>query len=130
MMNTIEALRENEQVSDYYRAAFSKWRELLKAFEKSSLVDFATAISDAQLDYFEKQCGGRSMGQEIMAWTGIAYYYDAEEAGFGDDLDKARKIYDAMQLSHISIEAKINAEKAAISYDLFEDLEEAEGEAG
>lgn len=128
MMNTIEALRENEAVGDFYRAAFVKWRDLLKELDKASLSDLAGAIGEAQFDYFEKQCGGRDMGQEVMAWTGIAYFYDAEE-GFGDDIEKARKIYDAMQLSHISINAKVHAEKAAITYDLFEDLEEADGEA-
>lgn len=129
MINTLEALRENQAVGDYYRAAFSKWRELLKGFDKTSVSELATAIGKAQIEFFEKQCGGRAMGQEIMAWTALAYFYDAEEAGYGDDLDKARKIYDALQLSHISIEAKINAEKAAISYDLFEDLEAGDDEA-
>lgn len=127
MIETIEALRENQDVGAFYRAAFTKWRDLLKGIGGASLSELANAIGEAQFDYFEKQCGGRSMGQEVMAWTGIAYFHDAEE-GFGDDIEKARKVYDAMQLSHISIEAKVHAEKAAISFDLFEDLEEADEE--
>lgn len=125
MHNTIEALRENEPVAEFYQAAFAKWRELLRDIDKTAVAALADKVGEAQLDYFEKRCGGRAMGQEIMAWTGIAYYYGTEE-GFGDDIEKARKIYDAMQLSHVSIEVKVHAERAAITYDLFEDVDEAE----
>ena len=127
MINTIEALRDNQPIGEFYKAAFVKWRDLLKNLDKTTLSDLATAISEAQFDYFERQCGGRAMGQEIMAWTGIAYFHTSED-GFGDDIEQARKLYDAMQLSHISLDAKVHAEKAAISFDLFEGLEEAEAE--
>ena len=57
-------------------AAFAKWRELLKGLDQTKVTEFAEAIGEAQRDYFEAHCGGRSMGQEIMAWSGIAYFYD------------------------------------------------------
>lgn len=126
---TIEALREGENVAAYYKAGFAKWSEMLKDLGNTKLKDLAERVNDAQTEYFEKQCGGRSMGQEIMAWTGIAYFFDTEEGGFGDDADAARKIYDALQLSHVSIDVKVHAERAAITYGLFEDLEEPEFDA-
>lgn len=127
---TIEALREGEDVGEAWRAAFAKWRELLKDVDGARVADLANRIGEAQIEYFEKRCGGRAMGQEIMAWSGIAYFHDAEESSFGDDVEKARKIYDAIQLSHASVEVKLHAERAAITYDLFEGVEEAGFEDG
>jgi hypothetical protein len=121
---TIEALREGEEVGAYWRAAFAKWRDLARSLDQTKVTELAGAIGESQRDYFEPQCGGRGMGQEIMAWSGIAYFHDAEEGSFGDDIEKARKIYDAIQLSHASIDVKVHAERAAITYDLFEGLDE------
>lgn len=123
---TIEALREGEAVTASWRAAFAKWRELLKAVDTTRLADLAEAIGDSQRDFFERECGGRSMGQEVMAWSGIAYFHDAEEGSFGDDVERARKVYDAIQLSHASLDVKVHAERAAITYDLFEGVETPE----
>lgn len=123
---TIEALREGEAVGSYWQAGFATWRELLRDIGTAKLGDLAARIGDAQQEMFERRCGGRALGQEIMAWTGIAYYFDAEEGNFGDDVERARKLFDALQLSHVSIEVKVHAERAAITYDLLEDLEEAE----
>jgi hypothetical protein len=123
MHQTIEALREGEEVGAYWRAAFTKWRDLLRAIDRTKVTELAEAIGEAQRDYFEPQCGGRTMGQEVMAWSAIAYFYDSEEGSFGDDLEKTRKIYDAIQLSHVSIDVKVHAERAAITYDLFEGLD-------
>jgi hypothetical protein len=125
---TIEALREGEDVREAWRAAFAKWRELLKEGAGASVGELAGRIGEAQIDYFEKRCGGRAMGQEIMAWSGLAYHFDSEEGSYGDDADVARKIYDAIQLSTCSVEVKLHAERAAITYDLFEGLEEAESD--
>jgi len=125
---TIEALREGESVSAYWRAAFAKWRDLLKAIDTTRIADLAEAIGEAQREFFERECGGRSMGQEVMAWSAIAYFHDAEEASFGDDAERARKVYDAIQLSHASLDVKVHAERAAITYDLFEGVEEADAD--
>lgn len=126
---TIEALREGEEIGAYWRAAFTKWRDLMRSLVAMKVADLAEAIGEAQRDYFEPQCGGRALGQEIMAWSGIAYFHDAEDGSFGDDLEKARKIYDAIQLAHVSIDVKVHAERAAITYDLFEGLD-GEAEEG
>jgi hypothetical protein len=124
MHQTIEALREGEDVAEFWQAAFAKWREIARGLDQAKVAELAGAIGEAQRDYFEARCGGRSLGQEIMAWSGIAHFYDTEEQSFGEDLERARKIYDAIQLSHVAIDVKVHAERAAITYDLFEGLED------
>lgn len=123
---TIEALREGASFATYWQAGFATWRELLRDVGAVKLGDLAARIGDAQMEHFERRCGGRALGQEIMAWTGVAYYFDAEEGNFGDDVERARKVFDALQLSHASIEVKVHAERAAITYDLLEDVGEVE----
>lgn len=127
---TIEALREGEAVGAHWQAAFAIWRDLLKDLPKVKIADLAERIGEAQVANFEKRCGGRALGQEIMAWSGIAYLFDAEEGNYGDDLDRARKIYDAFKLSHVSLDVLLHVERAAITYGLFEDVEEAEDATG
>jgi hypothetical protein len=123
---TIKALREGTSIATYWQAGFATWRELLRDIGTVKIGDLAARIGEAQLEQFERRCGGRALGQEIMAWTGVAYFFDAEEGNFGDDVERARKIFDALQLSHASIEVKVHAERAAITYDLLEDVGEVE----
>ncbi len=125
----IEAMRQGDNITPHFKAGFAKWAELLKDIRTQKLAELAEVLSEAQVDYFERQCGGRSLGQEVMAWTAIAYYFDTEEGGFGDDVEVARKVYDALQLSQVSIDVKVHTERAAITYGLFDDLEEAEFDA-
>ncbi len=72
--------------------------------------------------WFETNCGGRYVGQEIMVISGIARFYSTM-LGFeaNDDLDTARKIYRAIQKSYCSMEVKGHADTVAKSYGLLED---------
>jgi hypothetical protein len=73
----------------------------------------------AEQMWFERNCGARWVGQEIMVVSGIGMLYSTK-AGFGDNADRARVLYDAFQQSFCSIEVKSIAREVAESYGLLE----------
>lgn len=119
MHYTIELLINGDRrVSDYYCAAVEHWREIWSKPESRDIVSLATILSSEQL-WFERNCGSRWVGQEIMVASGIAMLYTTK-AGFEKNAERARFLFDAFQRSFCSIEVKSIAQKVAASYNLFE----------
>jgi hypothetical protein len=69
--------------------------------------------------WFEANCGGRWVGQEVMVVSGLAGLYSSE-TGFDRNEKRARLLYDAFQSSYCSVEVKSIAEEVARSYDLLD----------
>ena len=66
MHYTIELLINGDRrVSNYYCAAVEHWREIWSKPESRDIVSLATILSSEQL-WFERNCGSRWVGQEIM----------------------------------------------------------------
>lgn len=65
---------------------------------------------------FENRCGGRDLGQEIMAWSGFAFLYDTY-AGFNNiNQQRAIRLRDAFRSSGCSLEVTSHASNAADFY--------------
>jgi hypothetical protein len=115
MHYTVEKLMySQEAVQAYFVAAKNKWSELLSDIDTVDLEDLATRLSSAQF-WFEKNCGGRFPGQEVMAWSGFGYLYRTSD-GFGEREEQAVKLQQAFKNSMCSLEVKSHAKKAAGSY--------------
>jgi len=109
---TIEKLlKGDKKVQDYYKKAMENWENiLLKSVEEEDR-ELQDLISDEQ-ETFEKECGGRELGQEIMAIVGIYQFY-SNSTGFSENVGQAMKVYKAIQNSDCSEEVKIMSEEAA-----------------
>ena len=119
MHYSVELLIQGKsEVVGYYQAATGHWREIWSRPESRDLPSFAKLLTSEQF-WFEHNCGGRWIGQEIMVVSGIAGLYTTA-AGFDDKLARARLLYDAFQSSYCSIEVKSIAEEVARSYDLLD----------
>src|SRR4051794_39845756 len=117
MQYTLEMLvLGRREIVDYYRTAAEKWSEIWSKSESKSLALFAKLIAREQ-HWFEQNCGGRFIGQEIMVVSGIVGLYSTSN-GFDHNLQRARLLYDAIQSSFCSIEVKGIAEEVAKAYDL------------
>src|SRR5690348_12272750 len=103
MHYTIELLVNGDpQVGDYYRLAVQRWKEIWARPEAGDLTNMASLLSSEQM-WFERHCGTRWVGQEIMVVSGIGMLYTTQ-AGFGQNAGRARFLYDAFQRSYCSIE--------------------------
>jgi len=72
MMNyTVELLVNGDpDLLEYYRLAVGRWREIWTRPESSTIISMATMLCDEQT-WFEENCGGRWVGQEIMVVAGF-----------------------------------------------------------
>jgi hypothetical protein len=111
-------VRGRGEVIGYYEAAASHWREIWSRQESGDLASFAKLLQSEQM-WFERNCGGRWIGQEIMVVSGIVGLYTTAN-GFDSNLGRARLLYDAFLSSYCSIEVKSIAEEVARSYDLLD----------
>ena len=113
MEYTIEALIKGDpEVAQHYARGAKRWVAILRA--DLSEASLAMRLRIEQL-WFEKHCGGRYLGQEVMAFTGIAHLYSTAE-GFGDNQETARRVSDAIQASTCSAEVKGVADRMAKLY--------------
>lgn len=131
MHRTIQFLMEgNSDLIKWYSNAIKLWEEIFKKYDPSKASNVGKLASEITYSQgsFERECGTRYNGQEIMAVTSIAMFYTIE-VGF-DDLDEdkfknkyqcALNVYNAIQKSMCSIEVKFHAKKVAKSYGLLED---------
>ena len=99
-------------IIQHYQNAVAHWNEIWGRKESQDLKSMAHMLSSQQF-WFEQNCGGRWVGQEIMVVTGFAMLY-SQEAGFIDE-KKARFLYDAFQSSMCSVEVKFITEQVADS---------------
>lgn len=118
-------IKGDEEIVNYYQQAKSIWNEIKEKIDCSkneNVLRLANELSNRQIIDFEHKCGGRDVGQEIMAWYGIAQFYTVED-GFGNDyerLQSAKNVYEAFQKSYCSLEVKGYARDVANSYSLEE----------
>lgn len=117
MHYSVEMLvRGQDKIVKYYEEAAKHWREIWAREDALDLAKLAKMLTSEQM-WFEDNCGGRWVGQEVMVVSGLVGLYSTE-VGFDGNLEKAHLLYDAFQTSFCSIEVKSIAEEVARSYDL------------
>lgn len=120
MYYTIEMLvTGSREIVDYYGAAERRWGEIMARPEARDVVALARMLTSEQ-DWFERNCGGQYIGQEIMVVAGMGRLYSTGY-GFDDKADQARRLHDAFQQSYCSLEVKSIAREVAQMYGLLEE---------
>lgn len=119
MNYTIERLLEGDtNITQYYQRAKQIWNKILESKDSEDVNKLAELLFEKQLQ-FESECGGRWMGQEIMAVVGIAQFYSTA-VGFEDNLKKAKLVSNAFSRSFCSLEVKYYAKDISKYYNLEE----------
>ena len=109
MCNNIdELINGNDKTAEYYQNAKSLWSEI-----DISDINFKKSIHRKQPN-FERLCGGRSLGQEIMVCYGIMQYMQSNP----QDIVSAKTVSDALINSNCSNEVKQKARDIANQYSL------------
>lgn len=120
---TLEKLIEGDnEILENYNSARQLWNEIRQSELFANVDTLAQELSHMQLQ-FEHQCGGRWIGQEIMAFVGIGQFYSTE-VGFDANLEDALKVKEAFARSYCSLEVKWHAKKAVNLFGLSEKSEE------
>ncbi len=109
---------ENDIINKY-RIAIGLWDGIFKKAE-SNTVDGLAGILWSEQGKFENQCGGKSIGQEIMVASGIYQFYSTASC-FGDNLERARLVANAFRISRCSMEVKHHAREIATALSIFEE---------
>jgi len=118
MHRSLEMLvRGNDEIVGYYRTAAERWNQIWQREAAQELATFGKLLKNEQT-WFEENCGGGLLSQEIMVVSGLVGLYRTR-GGFGDNLERARLLSDAIQISSCSIGVKVCADKVARSYALF-----------
>ncbi len=111
-------LHSTRPVPQYFATAGSKWKELLGDISSVSVGVLARRLADNQR-WFELNCGGRPVAQEIMAWSAFGSLYNVRTA-FEQNMGDAEKLAKAFATSLCTPEVKHHAESAARSYRVAE----------
>ena len=113
MEHTIEALIKGDpDVAQNYARGAKRWAVILRTDPSGFPLAERLSIEQA---WFEINCGGRCLGQEVMAVTGIARLYGTAD-GFGDNQETAQRVSAAIQASTCSVEVKELARRTAQIY--------------
>jgi hypothetical protein len=116
--NTIKGLIEgNIHIVRYYQKAFDIWTEILSDPEANDVGRLADLLVIRQ-SRFEKECGGRFLGREIMAAVGIGQFYISPIEGFGNNMETVTLIRQAFAQSRCHIEVKVFVGIISKVYDL------------
>jgi hypothetical protein len=119
---TLEKLINGQaDIVENYNEARHLWEEIKQSNVFNEVDTLAQELTNRQLQ-FEHRCGGRWIGQEIMALVGIGQYYSSE-IGFDATLEDALKVKAAFARSYCSLEVKWHAEKAVKIFGLTENDE-------
>jgi hypothetical protein len=119
---TLEKLINGEaDIVENYNNARQLWEDIRESDSYISVDTLAQELTNRQLQ-FEHRCGGRWIGQEIMALVGIGQFYSSE-IGFDATQDEAIKVKNAFARSYCSLEVKWHAEKAVKIFGLTENHE-------
>lgn len=119
---TLEKLiNGHADIVEHYNNARQLWNEISQSDSFNNADTLAEELTMRQLE-FEHRCGGRWIGQEIMALTGIGQFYSSE-IGFDATHADAIKVKDAFARSYCSLEVKWHAEKAVKIFGLNENFE-------
>jgi hypothetical protein len=121
MKLTIEQLlstTEAGSVARYYQAAKARWEEILQRKGAQDVDHLATMLFQEQA-WFEQNCGGKHLGQEVMVVAGLAGFYSSADAFEGFE-GTATRVYFALKKSGCSLEVKGLAGTVANFYGLVE----------
>ena len=119
---TLEKLINGQaDIVENYNNARELWAEIVQSDAFNTTDSLAEELTMRQLQ-FEQNCGGRWIGQEIMALTGIGQFYSSE-IGFDATHEEAIKVKEAFARSYCSLEVKWHAEKAVKIFSLTENFE-------
>src|SRR5262249_48283446 len=121
---TLEPLvkAEETRVPDYQRAV-KRGEEIWKRPEARSAHTLAPLLGREQ-SWFERNCGGRWPGQEVMVLAGFGALWTTAE-GFGRHFSRARMLHQAFQASWCSNEVTGRARDMAEAYGLTEEQTDA-----
>ncbi|MDD5432975.1 MAG: hypothetical protein PHO70_08370 [Candidatus Omnitrophica bacterium] len=109
---TLEMVMKGDaKILKYYENAEKLWQEIMSSPKANDLTSLAKLISNQQF-CFEGQCGGKDIGQEVMAVSGILRYYSTA-SGWEDNFPKAKLVYEAIKKSNCSLEIKSDADSVA-----------------
>lgn len=100
----------------FYLTALDRWSELLAASPLRDVASLAATLS-AEQRWFERHCGGRGLGREVMVLCGIGRFYNTASS-FRSRLSGARFVADAFEASGCSADVKASARHAASFYGL------------
>lgn len=115
---TMERLLEaDHNVASYYRRALEIWRQILNRPGVDTADGLADTLGREQL-HFEQECGGRWLGQEIMAAVGIWQFYSTVDGFTDETLARARLVRDAFSRSMCSVEVKGHADRISSALGL------------
>ena len=110
----------DERIAEYYRRAVEHWKAIWQRPEASDVNSLAELLYEEQA-WFEENCGGGRLSQEIMAVSGIGMLFKPG-AGFGREAGKARMLYDAFQRSFCELEVSGAAHDMAVSHGLLHEV--------
>lgn len=113
---SLEALiNEKNEIMEYYQNSKQIWKKIIEQVDILDVTKLAEVLTNSQRE-FERDCGGRYIGQEIMVAVGIGQFYSTAD-GFGENLYKANSIKKAFLQSYCSLEVKYYVRE--ISKDLY-----------
>ena len=117
---TIERLIEgDDEIANLYWLARVRWEGILRAVGQPIDVLELAARLRVEQHWFEENCGGMYIGQEIMAVVGVTHLYSVRD-GFAENLPTARAVADVFQASLCSVAVKDEANKIAALYGVIE----------
>ncbi|MRX74099.1 hypothetical protein GJU40_18405 [Bacillus lacus] len=110
-----ELLAGDTDILTFYSEADNLWEQIWADKLSENEEGLAQLLTDYQT-VFEDRCGGKTLGREVMAYSGYGYLYSANQ-GFEND-HQARRLRQAFPSSTCSLEVKAAALKAADVYHL------------
>lgn len=112
---TLCRIAEGRDIQPHYRGALEIWDEVLG--DKDPLTESKVESASVSQMRFERECGGRFIGQEIMVISGVLYFYD-EDAGFNGDRPLAEALLRNLYHSKMSTKVKFHVEDVAELFNL------------
>lgn len=108
----LEELKQGStEIGPLYKRCVAMWSAVLDDADGISVDELAERLSGLQTD-MEIACDwNRALAKSIMAFSGFSYLYDYQ-GGFENNEALARKLQDAFEKSHVSLEVKFDVEKA------------------
>ncbi len=114
-----ELISRNHDLSNHYVSAAKLWEQIVKEVGLNNVETLAQKVTHSQWE-FERRCGGRNLGQEVMVLSGFGRLYST---GAGLQTEQARNLYEAFKRSSCSLEVKGMANTTAKSYGVIDNDE-------
>src|SRR4051812_32890048 len=117
MHYTVERLLRGVQAAvEHFQLPAAGWAEIFSRAEAEA-PDARPRLLQSQQMWFERNCGGRWPGQEVMVLTGFGILYTTE-AGFAGNGHRARILARAFAKSMCSSEVKSIAQAVVRQYEV------------